>query len=617
MLGGVCGVRSESVISQSRHGIRVAARPPCTGSNVLYWTSGDYARRGIITSNQATGTDTVDFNGQKRRTEVGERVRPEIPHGIEILHDPAFNKGTAFSPEERERLGLRGLVPPGMATPEMQEARVLGNYARKSSDLERYIFLSDLQDRNETLYYRLLVNNIEKLMPIVYTPTVGAACKLFGHIYRRPHGLYISADDRGQIAQVLQNWPRQAHIIVVTDGERILGLGDLGANGMGIPIGKLALYSACAGVHPESCLPITLDVGTNNQELLEDPLYLGLRRERLRGQEYADFVEEFVTAVEERFPGIVLQFEDFATRNAFDLLERYRNRLCAFNDDMQGTAAVTLAGVLSSQSITGRSLQDERLVFLGAGEAAVGIANLIVAAQVRQGVDEEDARSRIWFLDSKGLVVKARDDLQPHKLRFAQEHEFLPDLASAVEAIRPTGLIGVSGQPGTFTEPVVRKMGELNDRPIVFALSNPTANSECTAEQAYGWTDGRAVFASGSPFDPVDIGGRTLVPGQANNAYIFPGVGLGLIVSGAERATDTMFYAAAKVLAEACSGRAQQNGCLFPPLTEIREVSAVIATAVAELAYEGDLARNPRPHDVELLDHVRQQMYEPVYPNYA
>jgi malate dehydrogenase (oxaloacetate-decarboxylating)(NADP+) len=544
-------------------------------------------------------------------------MRLEIPHGVEILHDPAFNKGTAFTPGEREHLGLRGLVPPGLATPEMQEARVLGNYARKSSDLERYIFLSDLQDRNETLYYRLLVNNIEKLMPIVYTPTVGAACKLFGHIYRRPHGLYITAEDRGEIAQVLQNWPYQAEIIVVTDGERILGLGDLGANGMGIPIGKLALYSACAGVHPESCLPITLDVGTNNQDLLEDPLYLGLRRERLVGQEYADFVEEFVTAVEARFPRIVLQFEDFATRNAFDLLQRYRDRLCAFNDDMQGTAAVTLAGILSAQHVTGRSLPDERLLFLGAGEAAVGIANLIVAVQVRHGTDEADARSRIWFLDSKGLVVKERTDLQPHKLRFAQDHEFLPDLASAVEAIRPTGLIGVSGQPATFTEPIVRRMGELNDRPIVFALSNPTANSECTAEQAYRWTDGRAVFASGSPFDPVEIGGRTLVPGQANNAYIFPGVGLGLIVSGAARATDEMFYAAAKVLAEAGAGQAEQNGCLFPPLREIREVSAAIATAVAQLAYDNDLARNPRPHDVDLADHVRQQMYEPVYPDYV
>ncbi len=320
-------------------------------------------------------------------------MRSDTPHGLEVLQNPAINKGTAFTLAERQRLGIQGLVPPGVATPEMQEARLLENFERKPSDLEKYIFLSDLQDRNETLYYRFLINNIEKLMPIVYTPTVGAACKVFGHIYRRPHGLYISASDRGRIAQVIENWPNEAEIIVVTDGERILGLGDLGTNGMGIPIGKLALYTACAGVRPESCLPITLDVGTNNEELLQEPLYLGLRQNRLRGQEYADFVEEFVTAVEERFPGVVLQFEDFATRNAFDLLERYRNRLCAFNDDMQGTAAVVLAALLSAQSLTGHSLEEETLVFLGAGEAAVGIANLIVVAQVRDGLDEAEARS--------------------------------------------------------------------------------------------------------------------------------------------------------------------------------------------------------------------------------
>ncbi len=568
-------------------------------------------------SAEATTTDKAKTDGHKRRTEVRKRMRLEIPHGLEILQDPAFNKGTAFTLAEREHFDIRGLVPPGVATPEMQETRVLENYGRMPSDIERYIFLKDLQDRNETLFYRVLINHIEELMPIVYTPTVGTACKEFGHIYRRPHGLYISADDRGEIAHVLQNWPYEAEIIVVTDGERILGLGDLGANGMGIPIGKLSLYTACAGVHPESCLPITLDVGTNNEDLLQDPLYLGLRQNRLRGQEYADLVEEFVTAVEERFPWIVLQFEDFATRNAFDLLQRYRDRLCAFNDDIQGTAAVVLAALLSAQTLTGRPFHEETLVFLGAGEAAVGIANLIVAAQVREGIDEAEARAHIWFVDSKGLVVKERSDLQPHKLPYAQDHPFLPDLASAVEALRPTGIIGVSGQPGTFTEPIVRKMGEMNDRPIVFALSNPTANSECTAEQAYGWTDGRAIFASGSPFDPVEIGGRTLVPGQANNAYIFPGVGLGLIISGAERATDGMFYAAAKTLANSASESALSHGSLFPPLTEIRDVSAAIATGVVELAYERKLARKPAPHDKDLAQHVREHMYEPIYPAYV
>jgi malate dehydrogenase (oxaloacetate-decarboxylating)(NADP+) len=568
-------------------------------------------------SAEATTTDKARTDGQKRRAEVRKRMRLEIPHGLEILHDPAFNKGTAFTLEERQHFDLQGLVPPGVATPEMQEARVLENYGRMPSDLERYIFLKDLQDRNETLFYRVLINHIEELMPIVYTPTVGTACKEFGHIYRRPRGLYISADDKGSIGHVLQNWPYEAEIIVVTDGERILGLGDLGANGMGIPIGKLSLYTACAGVHPESCLPITLDVGTDNEDLLQDPMYLGLRQNRLRGQEYADFLEEFVTKVLDRFPNIVLQFEDFATRNAFELLQRYRTRLCTFNDDIQGTAAVVLAGLLSTQRMTGRPFYEEKLVFFGAGEAAVGIADLIVAAQMREGVDEAEARGRIWFLDSKGLVVKERSDLQPHKIRYAQEHAFLPDLASAVEALRPSGIIGVSGQPGTFTEPIVRMMGEMNDRPIIFALSNPTAKSECTAEQAYGWTDGRAIYASGSPFDPVEIGGRTLVPGQANNAYIFPGVGLGLIISGAEHVTDGMFYAAAKTLAGMSSEDAIAQGCLFPPLTQIRDVSAAIATAVAELAYERQLASKPLPHNVDLAEHVRGQMYEPVYPAYV
>ena len=552
-----------------------------------------------------------------RRVEVRKRMRSAIPHGLDILHDPAFNKGTAFSLEEREHLDIRGLVPPGVATPEMQEARVLENYARKPSDLERYIFLSDLQDRNETLFYRLLMNNIERLMPIVYTPTVGEACRVFGHIYRRPHGLYISAEDRGSIGHVLKNWPYEAEIIVATDGERILGLGDLGANGMGIPIGKLALYTACAGVHPEGCLPITIDIGTDNEDLLNDPLYLGLRQRRLRGQEYADFMEEFIEAVLEYFPEIVLQFEDFATRNAFELLHRYRDRLCAFNDDIQGTAAVTLAGLLSSQKMSGRSLPDETLVFLGAGEAAVGIADLIVAAQVREGASEGEARRRIWFLDSKGLVVRERTDLQPHKLPYAQDHAPMTDLREVVDAVRPTGLIGVSGQPGTFTEEVVRKMGELNERPIIFALSNPTAKSECSAEQAYGWTAGRAIFASGSPFDPVEIEGRTLVPGQANNAYIFPGVGLGLIISRSKRATDGMFYAAARTLAGAASQEALDRGCLFPPLTEIRDVSAAIAAAVVELAHERGLARRPPPLNGDLSEHISDLMYEPVYPSYV
>ncbi len=535
---------------------------------------------------------------------------------MDILHDPILNKGTAFTKEERDTLGIRGLLPPRVSNIERQVQRVLGNYRRKQSDLERYIFLIALEDRNETLFYRLLVDHIEELMPIVYTPTVGAACKMFGHVYRRPRGLYISARDRGRVLEVLANWPHDAEIIVVTDGERILGLGDLGANGMGIPIGKLSLYSACAGIHPAGNLPIMLDVGTENEELLNDPLYLGIRQRRLRGTEYDEFLEEFVQAVDARFPSVLLQFEDFATKNAVGLLERYRDRICAFNDDIQGTAAVVLAGLLSAGRITGRSLEEEKLLFLGAGAAATGIGELVVSALGRRGVPDAEARGRCWFVDSKGLVVQEREDLAPHKRPFAHERRFLTELGSAVEALHPTALIGVSGQAGAFTEPIVRSMAEVNERPLIFALSNPTANSECTAEQAYRWTEGRAVFASGSPFDRVELHGQTYVPGQANNAYVFPGIGLGVICARASRVTDAMFYVAAEALASCLDEDALRSGSLFPPLSRIRDVSVCIAGEVARLAYEEDLAGSPMPAGVDLEEFVRSQMYEPCYPTY-
>ena len=550
-------------------------------------------------------------------TDDPRRASAETPKGMDILHDPILNKGTAFTEEERDALEIRGLLPPRVSNIEKQVGRVLGNYRRKPSDLERYIFLIALEDRNETLFYRLLVDHIEELMPIVYTPTVGAACKMFGHIYRRPRGLYISARDRGRVLEVMANWPYDAEIIVVTDGERILGLGDLGANGMGIPIGKLSLYSACAGIHPAGSLPIMLDVGTENEELLNDPLYLGIRQRRLRGTEYDEFVEEFVQAVDARFPSVLLQFEDFATRNAFGLLERYRNRICAFNDDIQGTAAVVLAGLLSAGRITGRSLAEEKLLFLGAGAAATGIGELVVSALARRGVPDAEARGRCWFVDSKGLVVQEREDLAPHKRPFAHEHPFLRDLGSAVEALHPTALIGVSGQAGAFTEPIVRSMAKLNERPVIFALSNPTANSECTAEQAYGWTEGRAVFASGSPFDRVELNGQTHVPGQANNAYVFPGIGLGVICARASRVTDAMFYVAAEALASCLDEDTLRSGSIFPPLSRIRDVSACIAGEVARLAYEEDLAGRPIPAGVNLEEFVRSRMYQPCYATYA
>jgi len=536
----------------------------------------------------------------------------DTARGIDLLHDPLRNKGTAFSEGERDALGLRGLLPPRVLTIDDQERRVLANFERIRDQLDRYIYMIALQDRNETLFYRTVIDHVEQMLPIIYTPTVGEACRRFGNIFRRSRGLYVSDQDRGRVAELVANWPRKdIDVIVVTDGERILGLGDLGAYGMGIPIGKLSLYTACAGIHPARCLPVMLDVGTNNEALRADPLYIGLVQPRVRGDAYLELVEEFVRAVTEAFPGVLVQFEDFATENAFALLRRYRDRVTAFNDDIQGTAAVTLAGLLAAGRISGRPLVDQHLLFLGAGAAAVGIADLIVGAMVRDGLDEAAARSRCWFVDSKGLVVGSRTDLAQHKLPYAHDHAFIPDLLQAVQTLSPTGLIGVSAQPRTFTEPVLRAMAAANERPIVFALSNPTSKAECTAEEAYRSTEGRAVFASGSPFDPVEYAGRRHVPGQGNNAYVFPGVGLGVVVSKARRVTDEMFHAAARTLADRVLAESLERGTVYPSLTTIRSVSHAIAVAVAQVAYDAGLATRPRPADLDQA--VRAAMYEPVY----
>ncbi len=542
-------------------------------------------------------------------------TRP-VARGSDLLHDPRANKGTGFTEAERAALGLRGLLPPRITTQAQQQARVLENYRSKTSDLEKYIYLISLQDRNEHLFYRTVMDHVEEMMPVIYTPTVGEACRHFAQIFRRPRGLYITAEDRGRVADVLRNWPGQAvAMIVVTDGERILGLGDLGANGMGIPIGKLSLYTACAGVHPELCLPVTIDVGTDRPELLADPYYLGLPRRRWRGPAYDELLEEFVLAVQEVFPHAVIQFEDFATENAIRLLARYRDRVCCFNDDIQGTASVTLAGLLSAGRITGQRLKDQRVMFLGAGAAATGIAGLIVSALVREGLSDAEARGRCWLVDRGGLVVAGRSELATHQAPYAHEHPALPDLLAAVEGIRPTALIGVSAAAGAFTEPVVRAMARINPRPILFPLSNPTALSECTAVDAYTWSDGRVVFASGSPYPAVTLGGRQFTPGQGNNAYIFPGVGLGVIVSRARRVTDTMFYAAARALVARVSDESLALGRLFPPLREIRQVSLEIAAAVAGVAYDEGLAQAPRPAD--LPGAIARAMYDGRYPTYA
>lgn len=540
----------------------------------------------------------------------------EMPIGYQLLHDPAFNKGTAFTGEERDILKLRGLLPPRVFSMEDQVARVLENIRRKSSPLEKYIYLISLQDRNETLFNRVVLENLDEMMPIVYTPTVGQACQEYAHIFRRPRGLFISSEDQGSIAEILENWPYEdVRVIVVTDGERILGLGDLGANGMGIPVGKLTLYSVCAGIHPHQCLPVTLDVGTDNAAFRDDPLYIGLPQPRIRGTQYDALVDEFVTAVQNRFPKALIQLEDFGNANAFRLLKKYRDEICTFDDDIQGTAAVTLAGLFSALRLTGGKLSDQKIVFLGAGEAGIGIGDLIVSAMMDEGLSEEEARLRCWFLDSKGLVVKSRTDLVEHKRHYAHDFPFIRDLREAVETLKPTVLIGASGQPKTFTQPVMEAMARLNEKPVVFALSNPTSKSECSAEEAYTWTQGRAIFATGSPFPDFEYNGRVYVTGQANNAYIFPGVGLGIVASELNRVTDEMFAAAARALADVVTEDDLKLGRIYPPLSKIREVSAAIALAVAEVGYQRGLATLPYPSS--LPEHIQATMYQPVYPDFV
>lgn len=536
--------------------------------------------------------------------------------GVGLLNDPWYNKGSAFSEDERDACGLRGLLPPRVFTQEEQLARNLKNLRSLPSPLDRYISLADLQYRNTTLFYRLLADHLEEFMPVVYTPTVGQACQNYGRLFRHPHGLFVTAEDKGRVSKVLANWPaRNVKVIVVTDGERILGLGDLGAYGMGIPVGKLALYTVCAGIHPEHCLPVTLDVGTDNAELLSDPLYLGLNQRRLRGPAYDALVEEFVAAANARWPGVLIQWEDFGTHNAFRLLEHYRDRCCSFNDDIEGTASVALAGLYSALRITGASLADQRILFLGAGEAGIGIGSLVTAALVAQGLPVEEARSRCWFFDSRGLVVHKRHDLSEHKRAFAHHRAPETDFLEAIRKLKPTAIIGVAAQPGRFDRAVLEAMAEINKQPIVFALSNPTSKAECTAREAYQWTGGRAIYASGSPFDPVTIEGRTYRPGQGNNAYIFPGVGLAVVACGLKRVTEEMFAAAAHALAERVDEANLAEGLVYPPLSSIRAVSAHIAAAVAEVAYKRGLARLARPAD--LAAHLKAAMYDPVYPVYA
>ncbi len=539
-------------------------------------------------------------------------ARQEHPTGYGLLHNPRLNKGTAFTEAERRAWGLEGLLPPAVTTMPLQIARRHAEIAALENDLQKYLVLSDLQVRNETLYYAILMSDPASYMPIVYTPTVGEACQKFGHIFRAPRGIYLPISARGRLKELLSNWPeKDVRFIVVTDGERILGLGDLGAGGMGIPIGKLSLYTACAGVPPPCCLPVVLDVGTNNQVLLDDPLYLGLRQQRVRGEDYLAFVDEFVAGVEQLYPKCCIQWEDFANFNAVPILARYRDKICTFNDDIQGTAGVALAGIYGALRLTGGKLSEQRFLFLGAGSAATGIAELISLAMEQEGMDPAAARRRNALFDINGLLVTSRTDLADFQKPFAQDRAAVSTFVEAVEALRPTGIIGVSTVPKLFSREVIEAMARINKRPIIFPYSNPTSRSECTAEEAYKWSEGRAVFASGSPFPPVEIAGRRFVPGQGNNVYIFPAMGMAVFATEATRVTEEMFIVAAQAVAEQVTEENLAMGLIYPPQSRILEASLHVAERIAAYIVDQGLARVPRPADVGEL--IRARAYRPVY----
>ena len=532
--------------------------------------------------------------------------------GDQLLHDPRRNKGSAFSLEERRIHRIEGMLPVGVSTIERQVARTHAELDSLDNDLQKYLLLSDLQARNETLFYAVLMSDPARFMPIVYTPTVGEACQKFDHIFRSSRGMYLPISERGRLKEILGNWPEtDVRFIVVTDGERILGLGDQGVGGMGIPIGKLALYTACAGVPPRYCLPITLDVGTNRQDLLEDPLYLGLRQERVRGEPYHQFIDEFVEAVQSLYPKCCIQWEDFANINAVPILERYRDRICTYNDDIQGTAAVALAGIYGALRISGEKLTDQRFLFLGAGSAATGIAELISRAMALEGMDLSAARSRSSLFDVNGLLVKSRTDIAEFQQPFVTDGPATSSFVDAINTLRPTAIIGVSTVPKLFNQLVIEAMSAINERPIIFPYSNPTSRSECTAEEAYAWSKGQAIFASGSPFPPVSVGNKTFVPGQGNNVYIFPAMGMAIYMTEATRVTEEMFIVAAQGVAEQVSEENLATGLIYPPQSQILNASLHVASKVAKYIYDQNLARAPRPTDID--EELRAKAYRPVY----
>ena len=533
-----------------------------------------------------------------------------------MLETAELNKGTAFTDAERGEFGLEGLLPPAVETLDQQHQRVIQQLGQKTTDLERYIYLVQLLDANETLFYRTIMSDPAYFLPIVYDPTVGEACLKFGHIYRRPRGMYISLKQKGNIRAVLANWPEdEVRVICVSSGGRILGLGDLGANGMGIPIGKLELYTACAGVPPKGLLPLLLDFGTNNRVLLNDPLYLGLRETRPTLEELDAFVDEFVEAVQERFPNCCIHFEDWKGTDALHYLARYREKICCFNDDIQGTASVVIAGLVNAMRIAKQNLKDQQVLMFGAGSAGIGIAQMITSAMKLEGLSDEQALSRVWMFDINGLLESTRQDLIAEQKPFAHSHSPTRKLLDAINTIRPSILIGVSTVGKTFNQPVVEAMSEISERPVIFALSNPTEKAECTAEEAYRWSKGKAVYAAGVQFPPVHYDGKLFLPGQANNFYIYPAVALAVYVTRAKRVTDEMFIEAARATADQVTDEQREKGLLFPPQSNIFETEVAAGERVATLIFKRNLARVDEPKNVGVW--LRGMLYKPEYKNYV
>lgn len=534
--------------------------------------------------------------------------------GMELLHDPSLNKSTAFTEAEKQALGIVGLVPDVTETEDLQLSRVMMQLGHKNTDIDRYIYLINLLDHNETLFYRTVMSDPARFLPIVYDPTIGEACLKFGHIYRQARGMYLSITRRGNVKDILKNWPeKDVRFICVTDAGRILGLGDLGANGAGIPIGKLQLYTACAGVPPQYLLPMYIDAGTNNEQYLHDPLYLGMRKTRPSTEELFSFVDEFVDAVQEVFPKCCIHFEDWTGVDAVHLLERYRDKYCVYNDDVQGTAGITLAGMINATKLKGTKLKDEKYLFLGAGSAGIGLANLLCSALVAQGLTLKKAQSQVYMFDVHGLLESTRNDLVDFQQPYAHQHAPTRDFVAAIESVKPTTIIGVSTIGGAFTQKVIESMSRINDRPVILALSNPTEHAECTPEQAYTWSKGKAIYAAGVQFAPVHLNGQTFLPGQANNFYIFPAVGMAIFATQAKCVTDEMFIEAGQAVADQVPPELLKQGLLYPLQSNILEIEIQTAARVAKLVFDAGLARVDRPAD--MVAFIRQHVYKPEYTN--